>query len=84
MKPARRRSRRLQRGPKHTPQHPPSFCIGMTVGYTAVVTGGTGFLATQLVSQLLSKGYGVRATVRRAQSCLAIKLKRAACSRAPR
>ena len=34
------------------------------VGHVAVVTGGTGFVATHLVSQLLSKGYGVRATVR--------------------
>jgi len=36
------------------------------VGHVAVVTGGTGFVATHLVSQLLSKGYGVRATVRHA------------------
>ena len=31
---------------------------------TAVVTGATGYCATEIVSQLLQKGYTVRATVR--------------------
>ncbi|KAK9792721.1 hypothetical protein WJX73_005793 [Symbiochloris irregularis] len=34
------------------------------VARTAVVTGASGFVATELVSQLLHKGYTVRATVR--------------------
>lgn len=36
----------------------------MCAAYTAVVTGATGFVATELVKQLLEKGYNVRATVR--------------------
>lgn len=34
--------------------------------HTAVVTGATGFVATELVKQLLNKGYNVRGTVRSA------------------
>lgn len=34
------------------------------MGRTAVVTGASGYLATELVKQLLEKGYEVRATVR--------------------
>lgn len=43
---------------------------------TACVTGATGYLATELIAQLLSKGYRVRATVRsvaKASSLLALK-----------
>jgi nucleoside-diphosphate-sugar epimerase len=36
----------------------------MSVAHTAVVTGASGFIATELVKQLLEKGYNVRATVR--------------------
>lgn len=36
------------------------------MAHTAVVTGGSGFIATELVKQLLAKGYKVRATVRNA------------------
>lgn len=38
--------------------------INMNAAHTAVVTGATGFVATELVKQLLEKGYNVRATVR--------------------
>lgn len=31
---------------------------------TAVVTGASGYVATELIKQLLSKGYNVRGTVR--------------------
>lgn len=31
---------------------------------TAVVTGASGYIATELVKQLLEKGYNVRGTVR--------------------
>ena len=34
------------------------------MAHLACVTGGTGFVATELVKQLLEKGYSVRATVR--------------------
>lgn len=34
------------------------------MAHTAVVTGATGFVASELVKQLLGKGYNVRATVR--------------------
>lgn len=34
------------------------------MAYTAVVTGATGYIATQLVKQLLEKGYNVKGTVR--------------------
>lgn len=36
----------------------------MSAAHIAVVTGATGFVATELVKQLLEKGYDVRATVR--------------------
>ena len=36
----------------------------MSAAKSCVVTGGTGFLASELVAQLLSRGYRVRATVR--------------------
>ena len=32
--------------------------------YTAVVSGASGFIGTELVKQLLEKGYNVRGTVR--------------------
>ena len=32
--------------------------------YTAVVTGSSGFVATEVVKQLLNKGWNVRGTVR--------------------
>lgn len=34
------------------------------MAHTAVVTGGTGYLATELIKQLMDRGYNVRATVR--------------------
>ena len=34
------------------------------MAHLACVTGGTGFVATELIKQLLEKGYSVRATVR--------------------
>jgi short-subunit dehydrogenase len=39
----------------------------MSDGYTALVTGASGYIATELVKQLLEKGYHVIAT-HRAQS----------------
>ena len=36
------------------------------MAHVAVVTGASGFIATQVVKQLLEKGYEVRATVRSA------------------
>lgn len=35
-----------------------------TMALTVTVTGATGFIATELVKQLLEKGYDVRGTVR--------------------
>lgn len=37
---------------------------GRAMAHAVCVTGGTGFVATELISQLLQKGYNVRATVR--------------------
>lgn len=37
---------------------------GMASQRTAVVTGGTGYVATELIAQLLARGYAVRATLR--------------------
>jgi nucleoside-diphosphate-sugar epimerase len=34
------------------------------MAHTVAVTGGSGFVATELIKQLLAKGYNVRATVR--------------------
>lgn len=36
----------------------------VTAGYVAVVTGASGFVATEVIAQLLAKGYQVRGTVR--------------------
>lgn len=34
------------------------------MAYTVLVTGASGYIATELVKQLLEKGYNVRGTVR--------------------
>jgi uncharacterized protein YbjT (DUF2867 family) len=34
------------------------------MAHTVAVTGGSGMVGTELISQLLAKGYNVRATVR--------------------
>lgn len=55
-----------------------SSCAGINIfegakypfdmAYIVAVTGGTGFVALELIKQLLSKGYTVRATVRNQNS----------------
>jgi nucleoside-diphosphate-sugar epimerase len=50
---------------------------------TATVTGATGFIASELIAQLLAKGYAVKATARCAPDAPRLAALRAAADGAP-